>query len=69
MKIQEFLPPEEVPMEFREYVDKAILSEWMGEECEDRLWGKTPFGQYFVLVTSKVSLFPRISIFHILILF
>ncbi|KAE9549200.1 hypothetical protein FO519_007595 [Halicephalobus sp. NKZ332] len=48
------LSPDDVPIEFLEYVDKVIENEWKGEECGERLWGKTPFGQHFVLITTKV---------------
>uniref|UniRef100_A0AC34QXE2 LRAT domain-containing protein n=1 Tax=Panagrolaimus sp. JU765 TaxID=591449 RepID=A0AC34QXE2_9BILA len=50
----EELSAENVPDDFRRYVDEVLLKEWMGAEVEERLWGKTPFGQHFVLVTSKV---------------
>ncbi|KAE9547029.1 hypothetical protein FO519_009759 [Halicephalobus sp. NKZ332] len=48
------LPYGSVPIDFREHVNKVIENEWKGEECEERLWGKTPFGQHFVLITTKV---------------
>ncbi|KAE9545880.1 hypothetical protein FO519_010908 [Halicephalobus sp. NKZ332] len=48
------LPYGSVPIDFREHVDKTLRSESMGKECEERFWGRTPLGQYFVLVTTKV---------------
>ncbi|KAE9545918.1 hypothetical protein FO519_010870 [Halicephalobus sp. NKZ332] len=51
------LPYGSVPIDFREHVNKVIENEWKGEECEERLWGKTPLGQYFVLITTKGILY------------
>jgi hypothetical protein len=54
VRITQFLSYEEVPREFRNHVENVLQSEYMGAEVDERLWGKTPLGQYFVLVTSKV---------------
>ena len=57
MLIQEYLSLEDVPVGFRQHVNAVLSKELMGNECEERVWGKTPFDQHFVLVISKVSLF------------
>ena len=49
------LNPEDIPREFRNHVENVLTRERMGEEADERAWGQTPMGQYFVLVTSKVS--------------
>lgn len=56
MSTQKWLPPEDVPVDFQKHVHAVLNKELMGNECEERIWGKTPLGQYFVLIVTKVIL-------------
>uniref|UniRef100_A0AC34QCF9 LRAT domain-containing protein n=1 Tax=Panagrolaimus sp. JU765 TaxID=591449 RepID=A0AC34QCF9_9BILA len=49
------LDPLDVPKKFRDHVESVLAEEWMGTECENRLYGKTPFEQHYVFCISKVA--------------
>ena len=42
---------------FREYVDNVLASELRGSELGERVFGKTPKGRHFAIITTSVSFF------------
>uniref|UniRef100_A0AC34PXT9 LRAT domain-containing protein n=1 Tax=Panagrolaimus sp. JU765 TaxID=591449 RepID=A0AC34PXT9_9BILA len=51
------LHPLNVPKKFRDHVEHALAEEWMGDECERRVYGVTPFGQHYVFCISKALIY------------
>ena len=41
---------------FFKYVENILANENMGYEKSDRVWGTTPKGRQFVIITTSVSL-------------
>uniref|UniRef100_A0AC35FXS6 LRAT domain-containing protein n=1 Tax=Panagrolaimus sp. PS1159 TaxID=55785 RepID=A0AC35FXS6_9BILA len=56
VRITRELSYDEIPRDFRQHVENVLQQEWMGNEVDERRWGQTPLGQYFVLVTSKITI-------------
>uniref|UniRef100_A0AC34RTL1 LRAT domain-containing protein n=1 Tax=Panagrolaimus sp. JU765 TaxID=591449 RepID=A0AC34RTL1_9BILA len=53
----------EVPEPFRNHVEHVLAKEWMGDECKNhRLYGKTPIGQHYTFIITKVIYYAVILI-------
>lgn len=47
----------DISPQFQEYVENVFNSEIRGFEAGERVWGKTPKGRHFVIITTYVSFF------------